>query len=293
MNSWAFLAELGSGLLVVAALGLCRQGFSSRSASVLRGKWAACAALVASVFLFHGVLPVSLEIRHLAPAFPALLMFVAAGLAWLGSRLPLRRLSDTRKRVLVIAVVSAIFVLQTYAIPVKSCYGYAEVAQRLLATADFRNSVFLISSDESGEGQFISEIAAREQRPGHFVLRATKFLSSSGWNREHYKCFYTTAEAVGRCLEELPVGIVVLDRSLPEQDQPLHHRLLSELVQAHSEQWELWGSYPVKLANQKQVGNVQIYRLVGHENRPVGTIRLDMKEMLGAAIEVPGTRQAP
>ena len=49
-----------------------------------------------------------------------------------------------------------------------------------------------------------------EQRPGSFILRASKVLAESGWNGEGYRLLTPTQDAVSRRLDELAVDIVIL-----------------------------------------------------------------------------------
>ncbi len=89
-------------------------------------------------------------------------------------------------------LLALVFGWETFAIPKKAFYGFGEVAQKLLSTPNFKKSAMLISSDACGEGMFIEEVAMREARPGHYVLRASKVLSTSRWDGSEYDAFYKT-----------------------------------------------------------------------------------------------------
>jgi hypothetical protein len=251
----------------------------------VEGRWAAVGALLVSVLMFHVVVPSSQEERYLITAVPALLMFLTAGIAWTADRLPLRRLATDRKVVGMTLAVMLVIGVQTFAIPKKAWHGFGDVAEQLLSTADFQSSVFLVASDPQGEGMFISEVAMRERRPGHVVLRASKILSRSRWNGETYELLYNTPEEIMSYLEGIPVGVVVLDVSIPIENQTADFHLLQETLNAFTQQWAPVGSYPLTRLGTTYAGALQIYRLLGHENRPMGTIRLDMRPMLNKTIE--------
>ena len=297
------LAKVGGiGFSLLAAIGfvarIIRPGQGRRGVD---GKWAAAGALLLSVWGFHFVVPVSLEARHLIPVVPALLMFLVAGIAWAAERLPLRRFTAERKAVILALAVALIFGVETFAIHKKAWYGFGKVAQQLLSTPDFQSSVFLVSSDPPGEGMFISEVAMRERRPGHVVLRASKVLSASRWDGSEYKALYSTPEEMMRYLAEVPVGIVVIDLSIPMKYQVEDHRLLKETLAAYPQRWERLGTYPLTrqaLEYPEELRSLTwqttahpdvlwIYRLVGHESQPVEKIRVDMDRMLNRTLELP------
>ncbi len=251
----------------------------------VEARWAAVGALLVSVLMFHVVVPSGQEERYLVTAVPPLLMFLTAGIAWTADRLPLRRLANDQKVVGMTLAVMLVIAGETFAIPKKAWYGFGDVAEQLLSTTEFQRSVFLVASDPQGEGMFISEVAIRERRPGHIVLRASKVLSKSGWNGGSYELLYKTPEEMTSYLEGIPVGVVVLDVSLPIEHQTEDFRILQETLNTFTQRWAPVGSYPLTRQGTKHAGALQIYRLLGHENRLMGTIRLDMRRMLNKTIE--------
>ena len=159
------------------------------------------------------------------------------------------------------------------------------MAQRLLSTSDLEKSVFLISSDSRGEGAFISEVAMGEQRPGHIVQRASKVLSKSSWNGTGYQFLFDTEEDMLNYLAEVPVGIVILEESVPAWLQKEHHRRLKKALEGNSQQWVLLGNYSLLRGGRENPKALKVYRQVGHEGQAVGTIKLDMREMLNKFVE--------
>lgn len=281
--SWNLVKIGGVGLTILVAIGLGTKLLRPFWKGGAGGKWAASAALLVSILFLHCVGPVGFEARHLVPAIPVLLLFLAAGMAWVADRLPLPDTSSGKMALMVLEVFGAFF-LETFTVPRNTCYGFGAVAERLLATPDFHQSVLLISGGTSEEGMFIAEVAGREQRPGHFVLRASKVLSSSGWLGEGYRLIYRTPDEVEHFLEELPVGIVVIDLSLPESQWMEDQRQLLQAIRAHPERWELLGSYPLVRQGVEHADALQVYRQIDHEGRTPGTIHMPMRDILNRTL---------
>ena len=240
------------------------------------GKWTAALGVVLGAYvvrLFVG----AYEQRHLLVNIPTLLMFAAACAGWLFRRPIWQGLTAVQKTVLAGLPLVALIGFNVYQSPVKHHYGFAEVAQDLLSRPTLKNSVFLVSGGSKGEGILISEVAARESRPGHIVLRAGKMLASDDWMGLHYRSLFQDQRELSEYLEGIPVGIVIIDgdgRNTP------HGRLLYQGIQSHPEKWELLAQYPPRDASDPRTGDIQVYRLIGHEGRPVGKIRIPMRSGL-------------
>jgi hypothetical protein len=283
--SYELIKIVGIGLSIFVAIGFANKVIQPFRHKRTNGKWAAIGALPLSVLLFQCIVPSGLAARHLIVAAPALLMFLVAGVAWTADKLPLGRLSVKRKVAVLSLSIVLVFAVETFTIHKKAWYGFGTIAQRLLSTTDFQNSVFLVSSDARGEGMFISEIAMREHRPGHIVLRASKLLSTSRWDGSEYSLLYPTPEKIMNYLERMPVGVVIVDKSIPLSHEREHHRLLSKAIEAYSHRWRLLGSYPLTRRGTVYHNAVYIYSLIGYENQSVDTIRINMDKMLGRDLE--------
>lgn len=275
----------GIGLSLLVAIGFAVRVIQPSLNRKAEGKWAAIGALLLSVWAFQCIVPSGLEARHLIPAVPALLMFLVAGVVWMADKLPLGQLSGKRKMAILSLSVALVFTVETFAIHKKAWYGFGTIAQRLLSTADFQNSVFLVSSDARGEGMFISEVAMGEPHPAHVVLRASKVLSKSRWDGSDYELLYSTPEEIMGYLESIPVGIVVIDQAIPVNDQTEHNKLLKETLQVYAQKWKLLGSYSMIRGSTVYPNAIWVYRLVFHKNKKVSPIRIDMRKMLGKDIE--------
>jgi len=289
-NSKYLVSATGIGLSVLIAIGLATRVIKPFREKGVESRWAAAAAWILSVWAFHCVVPSGLDGRYLLPAVPALLMFLAAGFAWVAHRLPLSRI-PTPAKVQVLAVVAALvfvienFVTVTFPVPMQVNYGFTGAVQAILSKPEFRNSVLLISTDSVGEGIFIAEMAQRERRPGHFILRSSKVLAKSAWSGGGYRLLYRTTEEVMRYLDEVPVGIVVVGDWLYQSkfESRQHYDQLNEVIKSHPQHWELLGSYPRRFA--QAAGEIKLYRRIDHENRPVNRIRVDMSFTLDETLE--------
>jgi hypothetical protein len=266
---------LGIVLLVAAALGLlicCRQILRGTAA----GKWIASLAVLLGVYVVRPFIG-AYEDRHLVVNMPVLLMFAAIGAAWCLRQPRWQRLKATPRNLVVGLVLIALLSFNVHESPIKRHYGFAEVARDLLSRPAFHDSVFLICGGATGEGVLISEVAARESRPGHIVLRASKMLASEDWMGLHYQPVFHDQEDVLQYLESIPTGIIIIDG---EGRETPHGQLLLQGIQLHPEKWELLAQYPPSGGGNVPAGDIQVYRLIGHEGRPVSKIRIPMRSGL-------------
>ncbi len=228
--------------------------------------WASAAALVAAMFLF-GFAPLPAEPRYHIAAMAAIVLFACAGLYGVVARYP------------VIAVaVAALFVAVTPAPAPHKTYGFRAAAEAIEQNPAYRNAVILVSSENFGEGMLIPEIALRERRPGHYVLRGTKVLSQSRWDLDSYELLYKTPDAIEKYLESIPVRLVVFDTSPGIAHMP-HHPLLGQLLQTRTDKWRRIASYPNQAG-----GNVEVYEQQGALDRP-GNIQVDMRYTLRTVLK--------
>ena len=128
---------------------------------------------------------------------------------------------------------------------------------------------------------FVSEIAIREQRPNHIVLRGSKVLATSRWDGRNYKILFSTPEEIMRYLAEIPVEIVIIDHSVPVEYQTEDQRLLQRMLETHPERWIHLGSYPLTRRGVEYADAIHIYRQMGVEGSLPRPIRINMEHMLG------------
>ena len=248
--------------------------------------WTVVGIMALAVWMYHFLLPVgAAEMRYMIPVLPPLMMFLIAGIYWMAARLPLGNLSTRAKAAALMMATAGLFAAQTFAIPHKHPRGFEEAADALEARADFRDAVFMVSSESDGEGLLISEIAMRDaHRPGHIVLRAAKVLGQSDWQRNRYKLLYSTPEQIMQYLDRIPVRVVIMERGGAWYTSE-HHAILLQALQTHPERCRLIGTYTNKTPGAAADSRIEIYELLGQPNRPPGKIRIEMPYTWGKPIE--------
>jgi hypothetical protein len=244
------------------------------------GQDAALGALIASVFLFHSVLYPTSSARYLLPAVPAWIVFLAAGVVWTVSLIPkYLSISEVLRIVLAVALGCA---FMSSRIPQRRHFGYDDVAEKIASNAGRKTSIVLVSADPEGEGMFISELAMREHRPGHYVLRASKVLASSTWMRQNYRPFFRTPQQALRAVEEAGVSTIIIGNYSPEP--PQHHQQLANALVNDSRNWRQmdWYSRP---HGDEHRNRILVYQRLGPPpDAGPPKIKIDMKYTLGRSI---------
>ncbi len=283
---WSFLpkltvmvvAVLGVALIPLIAIGVYDKLIVNRRTA--DGKWSAAAALICGFWLFHWLIPsVGPEPRYLIAVTPPMLMFLMAGVERLARWIP--KPAVYSHRVLAVAAAMVILFAATgFSIPRQQHHGFDEISQ-LVERPDYKNSVILVASEGDGEGMLIDEVAMREARPSHFVLRASKMLGRSDWNGGHYAPKYHTTEEVMKFVDSIPVELVVVDNE-PGLTAPSYYPLLKQTIAAYPSLWERAGTYPQAHGAGP---TIDVYRLKSAAGRTPGKIRIDMPFTLGRSIE--------
>ena len=220
-------------------------------------------------------------------ALPPAILFVVAGFAGFVRYISLHTAPFAARSLSLAALAVGVFALQPWAVPRKSYQGFDQPAHFLVANDEFSGGNLLVVSNALGEGAFISEVAMHEQRPGHIILRSSKFLGSSTWNGTNFELRYKTAVELREFLDHAPIDAVILDtRTGKSGQQDAIYQLQEEVTQAlvSDPNWKFRGGYP-KLPNQSTW--INLYSRVGA--RPPGDIRLDMRYTLNRDIVHPGS----
>lgn len=272
------IGAFGLGLFPVMAAGVVDRVVRPLRNHDLSGRWAAMTALILSVCLFHSVVPAGYEGRYLVVTTPVQIMFLVAGVNWAARLLPSHLSLRMRLGVLTLAL-ALVFATQTFEIPKKGERGFIRVAKHILAAQEFNNSVILVSSEADGEGMLISEIAMHEKRPGHVVLRATKALAQIDWIGTTQRQYYASHGEVLKHLDEIPVGLLVLDMA-PGRVTFEHHRLLRETLATYPERFQLVTTDPGPGSDERNANQIRLYRVIGNENPAPGTVMLDKERLL-------------
>jgi hypothetical protein len=218
----------GVVLFVVAVIGLAATVLPAyRTGDRVAGEPAALLGLLMAMLVFHSVVPAGVEARKLVLAAPALLMFVGYGSTFLIHTLARVRWNPGWT----MAGAAAIFAATAFTIPAKHSRGLAAVAE---ATVAKPVTVILVSSDGTGEGAFIAEVAMRDERPNKIVLRASKILARMEWSGTDYKSRFETVEQMRQFIDATPVQRIVIEDAASAAWQ--HHTLLKQMLAA-SKDW--------------------------------------------------------
>jgi len=176
-------------------------------------KYAGVLALLVATLGFHLCMPFSgPDPRYLVTALPMTLILSCCGLYRVAALFRKREPVAVALALVVVLVSSATGV---FAITRRPRLGFAEVADYLVRSDPGRRRVALVCSDANGEGAFIEEVGLREARPGHIVLRASKYLSDNHWIEPHYRARFADLQQILDFVNTIPVDFVVIDESRP------------------------------------------------------------------------------
>ena len=192
------------------------------------------------------LVPAGLTSRYLIPLLPLLLIL---GLA------AAQRLIKDRSHAMANALpwlLSALILLETLRPPTKHLSGYQQAAAHLLATPPLatQDRRWLIASDARGEGAFIAAacfgLGTEDRLARHTrLLRGSKALASSDWLGRDYQTLASDTASLDRLLAELKVDQILIDTSLPADQQPAHLRLLAETVRQPGGGWQPTARFPI------------------------------------------------
>ena len=280
-NGWQLARILGVALLPVVLLGMAVKLIRPQPKEA---RWVALGMLIFGVWLFQSIVPAGLVERYLLTAAAPLGMFLVAGAAWLASRVPPASVSVKAKAVAIAVVIAATFALTAFYVPKFTPGPFRRVVEDILARPDLSDAVLLVSSQDYGEGRFVAEMAMREHRPGHIVLRGSKMLVEGDWFGFENTLLYPSNDQAMRFLDAIPVTIVVLHRDGGGTVHPDYVQLV-ELIQEHPTMWESLGTYSGGEVAGGLADEVKVYRYRNHAGPRVGKIRIDLNRMLGRSIE--------
>jgi hypothetical protein len=283
-SAW-FIKALGLGLGLLGLLGLLLQVRTCWRKNDQNGKWVSVTAYFVAIVAFQCLVPCGVDERFLIPVLPVVLLAAAPAARWLTSLVLPRRLTAHGAALAAAALLGAVFSLETFTIPAWACHGYGPIARRITSSSEFEGTVLLVSSDSYGEGMLIAEMANDEERPGHVILRGSKVLQSSDWLGRHYACRYRTSGEVMAYLDSIPVGLVIVDSSVPRDADSEDRRLLLEAIRANPSRWESLGTYDLRRPWRDHPHALNVYRLVTQGRSSARAVSIDMRGMLGKPLE--------
>ena len=220
-----------------------------------RGRWAAAGALIVAVLVFQSIAPVGFEARHLIPLLPAALMFAAAGFDFVS-----KKLGAGWRSAAFAALVLTGTVWTLLPITIKGSAGFAPLAAAMLADAA-PGDVALVSSDATGEGMFIAEVALHESRPGHVIQRASKSLASSTWSGSGYSPFFGRDDEVFNFLTSGKIQYLILDDAVPDEKRREHQDQLKRVIEAHPDRFLTVAESEILRGDQRQRVPVRLYKI--------------------------------
>jgi len=281
-NAVEIAGILGLGLLPLVAIGLAVQ-LGSKPTPV-RGRWYALAALLVGVYLFQSFVPASLAQRHLLTAAAPLVIFLVSGTAWLARRVSIGGHTAKTKLIAFIATILAGTIATTFHDRKLEPGPFRSAVQDLLARSDLRDGVLLVCSQSYGEGRFIAELATREARPGHIVLRGSKMLADGDWSGHENTLLYTSVDDAMHFLDSIPVSVIVVHSY---KEGPIHpeYAQMMELLERYSSVWQSIGTYVTQDPSGAIQEEVRVYRHSNRSGPRMRKIRIDLHRMLGRSIE--------
>jgi hypothetical protein len=268
-NTIALMQAMGVPVLIVAAIGMAL--VMRRAPIEKRGTFIAAAAFVIGCWLFHSLTIPEPEPRYMVSTVAPLILFLTVGIYNLSRRLNCRP-------VLLAAGITAAYAAGSFTVIRTPHLGYAEVASAITRPGQAREIILTVGTPER-EGMAVSEIAMRDRRPGHYVLRGSKVLATSTWVGTNYRPLYETAEQVLQGLDKIGASTVILQADAPAGVP--HHRLLSEALQSAPSIWSRWsdGAW----ASHEQ--HVLVYRRI-HPIRGPFCVELSLQETLHRRMNV-------
>ncbi|MBV9403833.1 MAG: glycosyltransferase family 39 protein [Acidobacteriaceae bacterium] len=248
----------GSVLGVLALIGLISMVLAPMFRKPVAAAPAAMAALIASVWIFHSLVPAGVEDRKMLLAVPAVVLFIFAGGLWIAAHIQLGPRLNRWRSTAILAVTAACFFLQAFFIPHAPHYGYAEAARFITSKPELSHTVMLASSGSIGEGLLISEVAMCRPRPTDTIIRASKVLALVDWNGSHYQAFYSNPAQILSELDHRHIDAVVVDTFSAQSKWP-HVKLVKQTIQQNPSRFHLLATFPS--GDPAAPGNVQVYRL--------------------------------
>lgn len=237
-----FVQSVGPVALALAALGALALLLHRARRGSVPETWATPFALGLSVLAFHVVLPQPPNIRYLLPALPVCLWLAVRGVRVICGAFPARAYLPAAG-VLALLLVADVARLAAGMEP-RQHHGIGAIADWVLTRPP---GVVLVSDGDTGvntEGMFIVEMAVREARPGHVVLRANKTLSTSSWDGEDKQILHATPQKVAAFLVSVPVRYVVVDDGPSGGAAVEPANVLLRAALADHQAWRLAGAYP-------------------------------------------------
>ena len=273
---------LGWVLCAVITLGVILAAGSIRRRVGAWDLWAAMSAVGFSVFVFHIVLPHVVEGRFLLAGIAPLMVFLVPGAGKIASILPLAKVTARWRVPLVLSCILAIFLGLFFQVSKMPRFGFREAAE-WLENHPLAGRRYLIISDSSGEGGFISEVASRADRrlSGPFVMRVSKLLVISDWLGNGYRLVYTDPEKALADVEQMGISYIVMD-STHDLEQGAHWEQARRMLNEYPGRLKLVHQFPA--GENGHVRSLDIYQVLHFANPPSRKFEFQMIYTRGGSI---------
>lgn len=261
-----FYDTLGWALCALILVGLAVAAGSVKRHVGSWHLWASMSAVGFSVFVFHIVIPHSMDGRYLLAGIAPLMVFLAPGARKIADTPLLAKIAVPWRVPLVLSCAVAIFFGFSFRVPKMPRFGFREAAA-WLQEHPLAGGRYLVISDANGEGGFIAEVASRSDRklPGPSVMRASKLLFVSDWNLSGYRLVYDTPEKILTSIEQMGISYIVMD-STPGLSQLPHWEQVRQMLHQYSARVHMVQQFPV--GENGRVRSLDIYQVLHFANPP-------------------------
>jgi hypothetical protein len=254
--------------LIAYLLGASR-GTGPRPLVVLLLAWAGGA------FLFQSVVPASFEIRHLAIAFPCLVLLAFAGVRELCDRFEPRWAPAASVALLLLTI--------PWTMPARFSDLFQIAAPEVVSDlAKTVNKAVLVSSDGPDEGRMVASMAALDLERRYICIRATKLLVDTDWGADDYRLLVSTPADVLKKLDSVPVGLVLI-HDMGRREPYKHDLLLRDALLSAPGQWRvkqvLKGTSPDGTPE-----SLTVFENSANAAKPILSFQVDMRRKLGRVL---------
>jgi hypothetical protein len=267
--AWFIYSAVGLPVIVLALIGVWETIIRVKPRTEVAPEWAALAGLAIATFILHCVVPEPITARYMVLLMPSVVLFAAAGVNEIAHRFG-ARLSIGAVRVGLALALIAAFGVDSFSLPLKLRNGgFEAMVQDVQALVSNVPQVWLISSGPNGESLLVAAVAFQEPRPNSYVLRGKTLLAGGDWFWRNQEDRFNTPAKLAALLDDLSVGIIVIDDQIPpDLNRPYQDRL-KQLVASEDDKWEPIGSY-----SQTQAGIVLPNSLHIYARRPVVSLAI-------------------
>jgi len=281
--SFQFLYDnLGWALCALIALGVVVAVGSIRRRVGAWNLWASMGAVALSVFVFHILIPHSMDGRYLLAGIAPLLGFVVPGAGKIADTPPLAKIAARWRVPLVLTCALAIFFGFSFRVPRMPHFGFREAAA-WLEHHPLAGGRYLVVSDSDGEGAFITEVASRSDRrlPTPLVMRSSKLLFVSDWNLSGYKLVYDSPEKALAAIEQMGISYIVMD-STPGLSNLPHWEQVRQMLQRYPGRVNMVQRFPE--GQNVRARSLDIYQVLHFANPPTRKFEFQMIYTRGGSI---------